>query len=520
MRSAFIARILLAGVSMQVAATSPAWAAMQTSGSGDQESVLMRRPIDDRIGRTDIPTDNPNPNPNPGGGTDPVDPADPVDPTDPNNPSIPTDQPIEGGSHDPDLVNDPGDPGWAPGTYQWTTGPWHGAAVCGQRAQLTRDVGCQRIMPFFDGGGPIGRVDPALSGRPEVMNASWGMSTVEGPRLSNGVYDPSASGVKQELAQFGGSGDGSDFLVQDVPISYCREVEYEIGSAPINTYTGTQGGCQYDPVKTGSTEWELPPFASGTASCSASAFRMNQYRCQASDGSSAPLAYCLENLSEGGVRNGQLITPEYGNFSGCTARWVTYVEDNYCHKSGDLSNGYGDDGPVHTANYQSRCIRSDGTELTGIEEAACAASDRPFDGVQVVGACHKQYAVDYQYACLVDNNDVVVHQEIGFYDYYTEGTRMCNDAGATCCSLRQVSNNNYSGAPYRAYEVIGTKGTAVSNPGWYFDDRARRISSEGEGPYFYNYGGGRGRFEPDQYVGGVIDPEPGNGGGGGGDPDN
>jgi len=484
----------------------------------------MRRPIDDRIGRADIPTNNPNPNPDPGGGptspTDPSDPTDPTDPSDPNNPSIPSEQPIDGGSHDPGLVNEPGDPGWAPGTYQWTTGPWQGAAVCGQKSQLTRDVGCQRIMPFYGGGGPIGRVDPGQTGKAVVMNASWGMSTADGLRMSDGTYDPAESGARRQLVQFGGpGGDGGQFIVQDVPTSYCREVENDIGPAPINSYTGTRGGCQYDPVKTGSSDWELPPYAPGTATCSASAFRVNQYRCQASDGSSAPLAYCVENLSQGGMRNGQLVTPEYGNFSGCTARWVTYVDDNYCHKSGDLSYGYGDDGPVHTANYQSRCIRSDGTELTGIDEASCAASDRPFDGVQVVGACHKQYAVDYEYACMVDNNEVVVKKQIGFYDYYTEGTKACNDAGATCCSLRRVSNENYADAPYGAYELIGTKGSAVSMPGWYFDDRGKRISSEGEGPYFYNYGGGRGRYQPDQYVGGIIDPQPGNGGGDSG-PDN
>ena len=384
----------------------------------------------------------------------------------------------DGFTFDPDIVT-PID-GYGYGVAQWTYGQWQGAGQCGQRSHLTREVGCQ-VAGF-----PvevIGRNDGVPSfGRSGTQLASYAPG--KAPVAAPAIFDPSSSDVKVRLAQFG-PGGGGDMQITTVPIEICME---QLGAPPPNTYDGDQAGCEYEPVDEGYSEWMLGDFGQGTATCSAQAYRTPHFSCRAPDGSPADMQYCLENVREGGTRNGYMVDAQYGNYSGCKTGWVGEADDNYCYDPNT-----GDEGANHYAYYTYHCARSNGDILTGPDEAGCTGP-KPSDGYKVVGSCSKVFYFGYTgQACEAgySGENVLGILNIEGNDIYnsTKGSDFCTSLGATCCSQRMVSNSNYSKAPYGTTQIVATRTDYVRSSGWRFDEGAFRISRDGEGPYFYDYGG-------------------------------
>jgi hypothetical protein len=383
------------------------------------DSVLMRRPLDLAKGTGSTPTSTPTPSPTP---------------TPAPGASTPTSTP--GATFDPGSVTDPDDPGDGFGTYQWTTGPWSGASVCGQQSHLTRSVGCQRLSPE-DSGPVIGAVTPRDQGRAETLQASWGMSTPDGPVVLQGaVYDPSSADVRMRLAQFGGDDGGDGMKITPVPISYCLD---NAGPAPANVYDGTRAGCQYDTEVTGWTQFEDPWNPGVFAGCSSSAVSYPIVTCHDQSGAVVDNGYCYENFADGGTRNDDVEQPKVGNYSSCTANWVE--DDAFVGCKSSLDPG-SDPGPIQVSYVSYHCERSDGTWLDGVDAGACPASDRPFDGYRQVGSCHQSFDQStYNGVALghrsLGSGDTSNYRTVVFQgDMYSGGAAACIAAGSTSCEER------------------------------------------------------------------------------------
>jgi hypothetical protein len=409
-----LAWLLMTGAPLVIA--TPAFADLPTptpTPPAANQAVLMRRPLDLRNGNGTPTSTTPTPTP-PG---TPGDPGKPV-----NDPDVPV------------YVPDGPDPGQCQGVLQWSYGSWQGYGSCGETAHLTRTIGCQCNTLNIGGGdggwGPIGSVSPGDLGKPEVMQASWDMSTSGGARLSSGVYDPASSDVKAHLAQFGGEpGSGDGFKVTDVPVSYCLA---ELGPAPANSYTGQGASCGYHEGTTPSyAAWQIDPGSPGTVTCSSQAYRKVTYPCLDGNDNQVDSSFCSENIEVGGYHqdydSGHL---EYGNYSGCTAKWVAQGSDIGCWENpgdSDLENTQA----VHYAYYNYVCEREDGRVLTGVDEAACPIG-KPSNKRVAIGSCSRQLSDD----------------DIWFEDFAPGATKgMCASQVVFCWASKEYPDNGCMGTP-------------------------------------------------------------------------
>jgi hypothetical protein len=456
------------------------------------DSVLMRRPLDLAKGTGSTPTSTPTPTP---GGTPTPTPGSGSTPT-----STPTSTTVPGSSYNPDIVTPVTDPGSSPiGVAQWVAGPWQGSGQCGQQATYTRDVSC--VVQAPSGGISIPVISMAEpDGR--VMQASYAPGFGPQGALSDGVYDPASSDVKMHLAQFGG-GDGGGLKTTTMPAQYC--LDNGAGPPPANTYTGTQGGCDYhseeDP---GSADWQLPPGASGSVTCSAQAYRLPTYSCYDDDDNKVDLGFCVENIRAGGARNDDLVEPQYGNYSGCKAGWVGYGTDNLCYKPTQVA-GYvqpGEkvvDGPDHYAYYRYKCMRSDGTELTGVDAAACTGP-QPSNEWRVVGSCSKAYYASGTAHCVLGDNDEYLLGKIAQKDDgygVGGGSKMCEDNHAACCGQRIASNYDKDDGQY---QIVASSKPPVTGWGYYFDEVNMRRDKTSEGVLSLWYGASEGQYQENPYT--------------------
>ena len=478
----------------------------------------MRRPLPSGLGTKGTPAGStpdqtPTPTPVPCGGTsqDPcVTPTPTPDPA--NTGAIPTSSTQPGATYDPTLDEPVSNaPSSAVGVASYVVGQWSGSGQCGQQATFTRTVSC--VVDGPAGGGfpaqsmvqPRPGMTPGVDAR--VMDASYAAGT-DGALLSSAVYDPSSSDVKAVLAQFS-PGQGGAMKRTTMPIQYC--IDNGAGQPPANTYSGTQGGCEYHAQDDGGSGWQLPDGASGTATCSAQAYKVPNYSCYDQTGAKVDIGYCVENVQSGGDRNSYLVDPQYGNFSNCKTGWVGYPTDNYCFQPTAVP-GYFQPGetavygPDHNAYFTYKCMRSDGTELTGPDAAACT-DPQPSDGWRVVGSCSKTYYAGSGNAhCQLGDNDEylvgVIAQSADTSDPHTGGSNFCVSTNAACCGTRIASNYDENDGQY---EIVASKLPPVPGLGYYFDEVNKRKDSTQEGVLSLWYGASAGTYETDSGVS-IEDP--------------
>lgn len=343
-----------------------------------------------------------------------------------------------------DPTRHPQDPSsdGGPGTYEWETGPWTGGGQCGEQSVMMREVRCVKYVmgpPVIIGAIDDGTVKVSFAGdTPRMSPAIWDPSTRM--YLSDAAIGIDGAGASPMKAQFEGPGSG-------MPMGDRTYVEYgecsmALGYTPANRYVGMQANCDYEKEKVSEGTWTNP--FGGSAVCSSNAIRYPEFRCvDKGTGQEVDLALCTNNLKTGGTPDTEIMLPEVGNYSGCTASWQTDAYEVGCHQSVDTSSA---PGAVLVKQSQSQCIRSDGTLLQGVDEAACAASDRPMDGLFNGGSCYRTFDQSVwdgichghkpggysQNLADLDSWRTVVFQG----SMYSGGAKACVDSGATCCQER------------------------------------------------------------------------------------
>lgn len=398
------------------------------------------------------------------------------------NPSPNPDPVSPGFKYEPEIMPPSEDPFVPPGLgdykFRFTYGAWSGPSQCGQQSRLTRTIGCELVQEEYDDGGGVtlgsfnGEITPVpLNQMPgaKIQNAQLGSVSIQAVNIEQCLNDSSAMAA----------------------------------GGPINVYEGEQAGCGANPIIEG-TDWSLEPYAYGNPYCSDGAIGHHSFRCSDDQGNPVSNQFCVENVQSGGMRNTSLIEPMRGNYSGCTARWYGMGNIQGCEDEN------GQNGPTNYADFTYKCVRSDGIVIN--DESACT-EPKPQEGIKAVGSCRQNYMRRWDHAC-VTNGDLwettlrlPLNSET---DFDTVGVDACIASGASCCSLRQVRNDRYSGAPNGRFEAVGTGAPhAQEQPnGFYFDDPDRRIGT-GEGPLFLAYVGGELVYTP--RVSGTIHDDTGEG---------
>ena len=397
-------------------------------------------------------------------------------PTGPINPQ-PGPGDVPGLEDDPSTRPDDPSSGGGGGFYEWEVGQWTGGGQCGVQSTLTRAVRCVKYPydePVILSSVDDGTVKVSFSGEaPKMSRAIWDPSTKAG--MSAAVVRPGDAKVgainAQEL-EFPFP-DGEEKLY--VAYEECRN---ELGYAPPNRYVGTQANCDYEKEKVSDGDWTNP--FGGSATCSANAIRIPEYRCVSkSTGEEVDLGVCANNLKDGGSPDDSMVMPERGNYSGCTASWQTESYEIGCHTTTDPNSP---EGPILLNQTQSRCVRSDGTVLEGVDEAACSASDRPMDGVKEGGSCYRTFDQSvWDGLCLAHKpgnsypGDDMTSWRTVIFDgsMYSGGAKACVESGATCCQERynytngkvETVGSNRPIEPMSKYYGVGSGGRGI-----YMDD--------------------------------------------------
>lgn len=334
-------------------------ATLLSAAQADAQDVVMRRPL-----------------PQQGTGPD----SQPVTPT--PTPAATCADAGECLSTDPAVNPDPiPDPGPGDGVYEWAYGPWTGDAQCGQQTTLTREIGCVRYTQFGDAGSQFGM---NATGGADVLPASYSPGA---GKLDDGVYDPDSSDVMAHLAQLDDGGSG--FKKTAVPISYCQQA---LGPEPVNKYVGKKAGCGYHATVTGMGAITVP--SGEFVGCSEDGSYAPIISCQDDDGDTVDPSYCINDLESGGRYQFDLVSQPYSDTSSCTYGWYGESAGFGCEYGSsqleanpDPTHEWG--GPNNVVEFDYVCMRQDGSVVRSgsVEEASCAADDRPMDGLRVVGSC-------------------------------------------------------------------------------------------------------------------------------------
>jgi hypothetical protein len=393
-------------------------------------------------------------------------PTGPIDPT-----PVPGDVP--GLEDDPSTRPDDPSSGGGGGFYEWEVGEWTGGGQCGVQSTLTRAVRCVKYPwdePVIIGSVDDGTVKVSFSGEaPKISRAIWDPSTKAG--MSAAVVRPGdakAGAIRAQEMELPFPGGGDRMYVS---YDECRS---ELGYAPPNRYVGTKANCDYEKEKVSDGTWTNP--YGGSATCSADAIRFPEYRCVSkSTGEEVDLGVCSNNLKDGGSPDAELTMPERGNYAGCTASWETQSYEIGCHTTTDPNSP---EGPILLTQTQSRCVRSDGTVLEGIDEAACSASDRPMDGIRNGGSCYRTFDQSvWDGICFAHKpgnsypgDDLTTWRTVVFEgSMYGGGAKACVESGATCCQERynytkgitETVGSNKPIAHMSQYYAVGSGGRGI-----------------------------------------------------------